>query len=523
MTSSPISGNIRPMLACAGLLIATTVLPSPAEGQLRFTLGVEVASPVVLVNSESCHRFVVQDPIHTERGAHLDLYTGLDTVYAGACAGHPFLGQQISIQGTPDRVPPAYPLIGTTCKTSFFNSDTSSCEDGTSRRVEIFVDGVDLAVSDLTAPPGVLAGWPFDLTAKVSGEGYGESEPANLIIHQQIGERSYREAGAVQVSNFSAGTERTVSVSVTAPTDEGTYNYFARVDLHSDIPWLSSNNHTPDLPVTVFFNPCADQAASSSHGARGFVEECKKKLKNLKETLERLHECLTDPECKWIGVNRNEISQFCENGTYTPEECRKACKVPIFRGEWCKQYERNDGRDGRTRGQDAAVARSGFTDDPIVAGETVVKAVHFNELRKRIGEHRAALGLPQFLWTDAAITSDSPIRAHHIMEMRPALGEVYDELALPQPNWTEAVQTGATAIKAAHINEMRSAVVDLGIGGLVTTKLEAASSDPDVVEAAVLGGRLYLRPKRSGTAVITISATRGGIRLPVVLEMPLSI
>ena len=45
-----------------------------------------------------------------------------------------------------------------------------------------------------------------------------------------------------------------------------------------------------------------------------------------------------------------------------------------------------------------------FTDHPIRSGVTPVKAVHFTELRARIGALRRAVGLPAFSWTDSVLS-----------------------------------------------------------------------------------------------------------------------
>ena len=50
-----------------------------------------------------------------------------------------------------------------------------------------------------------------------------------------------------------------------------------------------------------------------------------------------------------------------------------------------------------------ATERVPFTDDPIVPGVTPIKAVHFTELRTRIGALRSAAGLPRFSWTDPVL------------------------------------------------------------------------------------------------------------------------
>jgi hypothetical protein len=99
-----------------------------------------------------------------------------------------------------------------------------------------------------------------------------------------------------------------------------------------------------------------------------------------------------------------------------------------------------------------------FTDDPLVAGTTVVKAVHLTELRQAVNAFRAAAGLPAASFTDPALTSTA-IRAVHVEELRSALASARAALGLPTTALTDSILTaGATTIKAAHVQELRDAV-----------------------------------------------------------------
>jgi peptidyl-Asp metalloendopeptidase len=90
-----------------------------------------------------------------------------------------------------------------------------------------------------------------------------------------------------------------------------------------------------------------------------------------------------------------------------------------------------------------------FTDDPIVAGTTKVKALHITELRAAIDRYRASVSLGAVTWTP--ITSGTAIRASHITEMRTAL-----KAAIPAAAFTDATLTTATKVKAVHIRDLRS-------------------------------------------------------------------
>ena len=107
--------------------------------------------------------------------------------------------------------------------------------------------------------------------------------------------------------------------------------------------------------------------------------------------------------------------------------------------------------------------RSPFTDDPILAGVTPVRAVHFTELRTRIDALREAAGLGRFRWTDPALRAGAtPVRLVHLLELREALGAAYTAAGRAGPRWTDAAPTaGTTPIRAVHLTELRAAVVAL--------------------------------------------------------------
>ena len=102
---------------------------------------------------------------------------------------------------------------------------------------------------------------------------------------------------------------------------------------------------------------------------------------------------------------------------------------------------------------------SGFMDDPIVPGVTVVKAAHLNELRIRIDALRSVRDLPPFNWTDPTLGSGVPIRAMHFDELRTALNQAYDGAGLSRPGYTDA--ESGTVIEAMHAEELRLAVAAL--------------------------------------------------------------
>ena len=102
-----------------------------------------------------------------------------------------------------------------------------------------------------------------------------------------------------------------------------------------------------------------------------------------------------------------------------------------------------------------------FTDDPLVAGVTPVKSVHFTELRARIDALRTAYSLALFAWTDSTLTSgETVVKAVHLSELRTALQQAYVSAGESLSFNTGAVQAG-DGVRAEEINALRSAVETL--------------------------------------------------------------
>ena len=98
-----------------------------------------------------------------------------------------------------------------------------------------------------------------------------------------------------------------------------------------------------------------------------------------------------------------------------------------------------------------------FTDDPLTAQTTLVRAVHILELRAALDSVRVAHGLPAFGWTDPTLTPGStPVKVVHLTELRAALSQAYQA---PGPTYTDpTVEARVTVIKAIHLKELRDAV-----------------------------------------------------------------
>ncbi len=97
-----------------------------------------------------------------------------------------------------------------------------------------------------------------------------------------------------------------------------------------------------------------------------------------------------------------------------------------------------------------------FTDDPLVARSTVIKAVHLAELRTAVNAVRSLAGIGTTTFTDSA----SPgilVKAIHITQLRTALDAALSPLGLSTGGYTDALTAGVL-IKAVHFQEIRNRV-----------------------------------------------------------------
>ena len=110
-------------------------------------------------------------------------------------------------------------------------------------------------------------------------------------------------------------------------------------------------------------------------------------------------------------------------------------------------------------GLPAAQAQT-FTDDPIVAGVTPVRAVHILELRQTIDQLRAIAGLPPSAWTDPALTPGvTAMRAVHVTELRARLDEALTRLGYGTSPYTDpSLSPASSIVRAVHLTELRARV-----------------------------------------------------------------
>jgi hypothetical protein len=115
--------------------------------------------------------------------------------------------------------------------------------------------------------------------------------------------------------------------------------------------------------------------------------------------------------------------------------------------------------DGSTDSATATITVTRFTDDPLVAGSTVMKAAHITELRAGADALRALFGLGPFAWTDPTLTAGTAVvLAQHVIDLRLALTQIYDARALTRPTFTDPGLSPGTTARVIHIAELRALI-----------------------------------------------------------------
>jgi hypothetical protein len=98
-----------------------------------------------------------------------------------------------------------------------------------------------------------------------------------------------------------------------------------------------------------------------------------------------------------------------------------------------------------------------FTDNPLLARVTVIKAQHINELRVAVNAVRVTAGLPQVTWADASLPGVF-VKAVHINDLRRKLQQAFWEMGLPILAFTDDPPSPGLIVKRAHLEEVRQAV-----------------------------------------------------------------
>jgi hypothetical protein len=155
----------------------------------------------------------------------------------------------------------------------------------------------------------------------------------------------------------------------------------------------------------------------------------------------------------------------------------------------------------------------GFTNDPLVAGVTAVRAVHITELRTRINTLRADNGLAPFVFTDASLTGGA-MRAIHLAELRTAIGQVFSQTGQTVPTFTDATLTpGVTVFRAVHINELRAAVITLESDGYSPGVVTLGNVSETLFNATSTAVRFDLAGAQFSVAADAVRVFRAGVRV----------
>jgi hypothetical protein len=98
-----------------------------------------------------------------------------------------------------------------------------------------------------------------------------------------------------------------------------------------------------------------------------------------------------------------------------------------------------------------------FTDDPIIAGTTLVEGAHLAELRTAAEALRVAAGLAPFSYTDT-VTAGLLIKAAHITELRAAINAARTQLDFLATPFADPALAPGDDVRAVHLNELRGGV-----------------------------------------------------------------
>ncbi|HEY3053121.1 MAG TPA: fibronectin type III domain-containing protein, partial [Thermoanaerobaculia bacterium] len=99
-----------------------------------------------------------------------------------------------------------------------------------------------------------------------------------------------------------------------------------------------------------------------------------------------------------------------------------------------------------------------FLDDPIVAGSTLIRAIHLLQLRTAVNAVRAAAGMSNATFTNT-IAPGVIISAIDVTELRSNLDAARSIIGVPALQYTDPTLTaGSTLVKAVHVQKLRSGV-----------------------------------------------------------------
>jgi hypothetical protein len=121
-----------------------------------------------------------------------------------------------------------------------------------------------------------------------------------------------------------------------------------------------------------------------------------------------------------------------------------------------------------------------FADDPLVSGETPIRAQHMMQLREAVNSVRRAASLTNATWTDSNLVG-ATVRGVHVQELRDSLNQAFTTLQVTLPTYTDqtlATGSSGTFIKKAHIEELRRYTASMPGPTQTQTPMPAACPAP---------------------------------------------
>jgi hypothetical protein len=96
-----------------------------------------------------------------------------------------------------------------------------------------------------------------------------------------------------------------------------------------------------------------------------------------------------------------------------------------------------------------------FTDDPLIAGSTIIKAAHLMQLRQAVNAVRGVAGLMPYTFTDPSLAGVA-IRLIHLTELRAALDPALSQLGLAPVSYSTT--SVGSPVNAIDLMQIRNAV-----------------------------------------------------------------
>jgi len=112
---------------------------------------------------------------------------------------------------------------------------------------------------------------------------------------------------------------------------------------------------------------------------------------------------------------------------------------------------------GTSSNSTAALATTvSFTDEPLVAGSTLIKRIHLIELRTAVNAVRMLAGIGTTTFTDPTITAGTTqVKTVHVSDLRTALSAAMTSLGFSAPGFSSGLAT-SSVVTQSHFQELRT-------------------------------------------------------------------